>query len=144
MKIKQVLQKLRKEWLKSTPKATQKLGWSSVFSSLLLHPGPEALGAEWIENGYDHMYGQERSGGFTENGMPGQKHSLNQPCSCTNSASIHELKVWARGLLERMKELSIRSAKKLASPGGSIQPRCDSTTGHSASQLGMAVLGWSS
>lgn len=87
-----------------TPKATQKLGWSSVFSSLLLYPSPEAPGAEWREDGYDHMHGQERSGGFIENESPGQKHWLNQPCSCTNSGSVHELKVWARALLERKHE----------------------------------------
>jgi len=46
MKIKHVLQKLPKKWLKSTAKATQKLGRNSVFSSLLFYPSPEDPGAD--------------------------------------------------------------------------------------------------
>lgn len=57
-------------------------------------------------SGYDHMHGEERSGGVIKSGTLGQKYWLNPlnigpSCSCTSWASVHQPKVWARALMER-------------------------------------------
>lgn len=118
---------------------------------VLLTPLPKSWGSwgrsEQRVNGYDRVHGQERSGGVTENGTLGQKHWLNWlkglSGSCTNSASVHQLKVWASVLLGRKHEW-MNPLLRVASPGGSIQPCWRTATGHGNSHLGMAAFRWSS
>lgn len=102
-------------------------------------------------SGYDHMHGEETSGGVMESGTLGQKYWLN-PLNIGSFTLLHQLsqRTPAKSLSQsfdgkrtRVNEPVIRSGEKLGSPGGSIQPRWRTTTGHSVSQLGMAVFRWS-